>query len=148
MGRAGLATPILLVDFRAAWLPAAESPVFFPVAQAPRSFPTAGGRSALRGGNADELSGSGSRKVSNRGEPILLADGYKLPRYFEIRSGRRYCPRASGDRQRAILDGAESRHGQLVGITGCSGVTIAHLTIQKCAFQRIQVSVPIADVTA
>ena len=38
---------------------------------------------------------------------------------------------ASGNREKVILDGARSRHGELVGITACSGVTIADLTIQN-----------------
>ena len=66
------------------------------------------------------------------GGTILLADGhYMMPRYFELRTDRVTLRSASGRRDRVILDGAQSRHGELVGITGCSGVTIADLTIQN-----------------
>jgi hypothetical protein len=66
------------------------------------------------------------------GGTILLADGhYMMPRYFELRTDRVTMRGASGRREKVVLDGARSRHGELVGITGCSGVTIADLTIQN-----------------
>lgn len=66
------------------------------------------------------------------GGTILLAEGhYMMPRYFELRTAGVTLRGASGRREQVILDGARSRHGELVGITGCSGVTIADLTIQN-----------------
>ena len=66
------------------------------------------------------------------GGTILLADGhYLMPRYFEITTDGVILRGASGDRSKVILDGASSRHGELVGITGAKGVTIANLTIRN-----------------
>jgi hypothetical protein len=66
------------------------------------------------------------------GGTILLADGhYMMPRYFELRTDNVTLRSASGDRTKVVLDGARSQHGELVGITACSGVTIADLTIQN-----------------
>lgn len=66
------------------------------------------------------------------GQTILLADGqYLMPRYIEIRADRVTLRGASGHRERVIIDGAQSRHGELVGVRGCSDVTIADLTIQN-----------------
>jgi hypothetical protein len=66
------------------------------------------------------------------GGTILVADGhYRMPRYFELRTDNVTLRSESGDRRRVVIDGAESRHGELVGIRGCSGVTIADLTIQN-----------------
>ena len=66
------------------------------------------------------------------GGTILLADGhYRMPRYFELRTDDVTLRGASGNRDNVILDGAESPHGELVGVRACSGVTIADLTIQN-----------------
>ena len=66
------------------------------------------------------------------GATILVADGhYMMPRYFAITTDNVTLRSASGDRESVIIDGAESRHGELLGITGCSDVTIADLTIQN-----------------
>lgn len=66
------------------------------------------------------------------GGTILVADGhYLMPRYFELRSDNVTLRSESGRRDEVVLDGRESRHGELVGITGCSGATIADLTIQN-----------------
>jgi len=66
------------------------------------------------------------------GGTILVADGhYMMPRYFALKTDDVTLRGESGDRDRVVLDGAESRHGELVGITACSGVTIADLTIQN-----------------
>ncbi|MCS7238050.1 MAG: right-handed parallel beta-helix repeat-containing protein [Thermoguttaceae bacterium] len=75
------------------------------------------------------------------GGTILLADGvYKMPRYFEIHTDRVTLRSASGQRDQVILDGSESRHGELVGISYCSGVTIAHLTIQNVRFNGFKLN--------
>ncbi len=66
------------------------------------------------------------------GTTILVADGhYMMPRYFAIKADNVTLRSASGDREAVIIDGAESRHGELLGVTGCSDVTIADLTIQN-----------------
>lgn len=66
------------------------------------------------------------------GGTILVADGrYEMPRTLELRTDDVTLRGESGDRDKVILDGAGSRHGELVGITGCSGVTVADLTIQN-----------------
>ena len=66
------------------------------------------------------------------GGTILVADGhYMMPRYFELRTDDVTLRSQSGDRHKVILDGAESRHGELVGVRACSGVTFADLTIQN-----------------
>jgi len=66
------------------------------------------------------------------GGTILLADGhYMMPRYFELRTDNVTMRSETGRRDGVVIDGARSRHGELVGIRGCEGVTIADLTIQN-----------------
>ena len=75
------------------------------------------------------------------GQTILLADGhYLMPRYVEIRADRVTLRGASGHRERVILDGAQSRHGELLGIRACSGVTIADLTIQNIRYNGFKIN--------
>jgi len=72
---------------------------------------------------------------------ILLADGhYKMPRYFDLHTDNVTLRGASGRRENVVLDGAESRHGELVGVTGCSGVTIADLTIQNIKWNGFKIN--------
>jgi len=66
------------------------------------------------------------------GQTILLADGrYMMGRYVEISADNVTLRGASGRRERVIIDGVQSRHRELLGISSCSGVTIADLTIQN-----------------
>ncbi len=66
------------------------------------------------------------------GGTILVEDGhYLLPRTLDLHADNVALRGASGDPQRVVLDGKQSRHGELVSITGCSGATIADLTIQN-----------------
>jgi len=66
------------------------------------------------------------------GQTILVEDGhYMMPQYVEISADNVTLRSASGHRERVIIDGAESRHRELLGIRACSGVTIADLTIQN-----------------
>lgn len=75
------------------------------------------------------------------GQTILVADGhYLLPRYIEIRADRVTLRGASGYRERVILDGARSRHHELLGVRGCSGVTIADLTVQNIRANGIKIN--------
>ncbi|MBT6852463.1 MAG: hypothetical protein HOA16_14845, partial [Opitutae bacterium] len=75
------------------------------------------------------------------GGTILLADGhYLMPRYFELTTDNVILRGASGDRHKVILDGASSRHGELVGITGAKGVTIADLTIRNIKWNGFKIN--------
>ena len=80
-------------------------------------------------------------RTSHRRGSILLADGhYLMPRYFEITTDNVTLRGASGDRHKVILDGASSRHGELVGITGAKGVTIADLTIRNVKWNGFKIN--------
>lgn len=80
-------------------------------------------------------------KAVKPGGTILLADGrYKMPRYFEIETDNVTLRGASGDRHKVILDGSSSRHGELIGISRCVGVTIAHLTIENVKFNGFKIN--------
>ena len=66
------------------------------------------------------------------GQTILIEDGhYLMPQYVQISADNVTLRSASGHRERVIIDGAESRHRELLGISACSDVTIADLTIQN-----------------
>lgn len=72
---------------------------------------------------------------------ILIADGhYLLPRYVEVTADGVTVRGASGDRGAVILDGAESRHRELIGIRRASGVTIADLTVQNVVANGIKIN--------
>jgi hypothetical protein len=84
----------------------------------------------VRAGNVEAL----FRAVENAkpGLTILVEDGhYLLPRTLNLHADNLTLRGASGDPQKVVLDGAKSQHGELVAVTGCSGVTIADLTIQN-----------------
>ncbi len=75
------------------------------------------------------------------GGTIYLADGrYMMPRYVEITTDNVSLRGKSGMPERVIIDGAESRHGELVGIRACSGVTIAGLTIQNIRYNGFKIN--------
>jgi len=75
------------------------------------------------------------------GATILLADGhYMLPRYVDITRDNITLRGESGDRHKVILDGARSRHHEILGVTGCRGVVIADLTVQNCAWNGIKLN--------
>ncbi len=75
------------------------------------------------------------------GGTILLEDGrYRMTRYFELHTDNVTLRSASRDRNAVILDGAGSNHGELVGITACSGVTIADLTIQNIKWNGFKIN--------
>jgi len=77
----------------------------------------------------------GLYKAAEEVEPggtILLADGhYMMPRYFLLHTDNITLRGESGDRTKVIIDGARSRHHELVAVSRCRGVTIADLTIQN-----------------
>jgi len=75
------------------------------------------------------------------GETILVAEGhYLMPRYVEIHTDRVTLRGASGRREGVVLDGAQSMHGELLGVRGCSDVTIADLTIQNIRFNGFKIN--------
>ncbi|MHC4521683.1 MAG: outer membrane protein assembly factor BamB family protein, partial [Planctomycetota bacterium] len=74
-------------------------------------------------------------------QTILVADGhYLMPRYVEIRADGVTLRGASGCRERVILDAVGSQHGELLGVRGCSGVTIADLTIQNVRWNGFKIN--------
>lgn len=80
-------------------------------------------------------------EAARPGQTILVADGhYLMPRYTEIRADRVTLRGASGRRERVVLDGARSMHGELLGVRGCSDVTIADLTIQNVRFNGFKIN--------
>jgi len=75
------------------------------------------------------------------GGTIFLADGhYMMPHFVEIKTDKVSLRGASGSRERVIIDGAESRDGELIWITACSGVTIADLTIQNIKWNGFKIN--------
>ena len=75
------------------------------------------------------------------GGTILLADGvYAMPRYFELHTNDVTLRSERGQRDRVILDGTDSQDGELVGVSHCSGVTIADLTIQNIKWNGFKIN--------
>jgi hypothetical protein len=75
------------------------------------------------------------------GGTILVGDGhYRMPRYLELRTDRVTLRGASGRPERVILDAVDSRHGELLGITGCAGVTVAHVTLQNVRWNALKIN--------
>lgn len=75
------------------------------------------------------------------GQTILVADGhYMMPHYVQITADGVTLRSASGHRERVIIDGAQSRDGELVGVRACSGVTIADLTIQNIKWNGFKIN--------
>ncbi len=114
---------------------AVPSASWFPKAPA---LPAPDGES-IHVSNVDELFQAATDVKA--GGTILLADGvYRMPRYFENSTDNVMLRGESGDRDAVILDGSSSRHGELVGITGCEGVTIANLTVQNVKWNGIKIN--------
>lgn len=75
------------------------------------------------------------------GGTILVADGhYMMPRYLELRTNNVTLRSESGRRENVVIDGAQSRHGELVGVRGCQGVTIADLTIENIRWNGFKIN--------
>jgi nitrous oxidase accessory protein NosD len=80
-------------------------------------------------------------KQATPGQTILLADGhYVMPHYVQISADNVTLRGASGHRERVVIDGAESRDGELLGISACSGVTIADLSIQNIKWNGFKIN--------
>jgi hypothetical protein len=102
------------------------SRAWFPKA---RPFPRPTGP-VIRVATVDEL----FRAVADvrPGGTIMIASGrYLMPQTLELKTDDITLRGESGERSDVVLDGAQSRHGELIAVTGCSGVTIADLTIQN-----------------
>ncbi len=124
-----------LLVIQAAALAAPPQAEWFPQA---KPLPAAEGQ-VIRVANVEEL--FQAAQDIRPGGTILLADGrYAMPRYFEIATDNVALRSASGNRHAVVLDGAGSRHGELIGITGCSGVTIADLTVANVKFNGIKIN--------
>jgi hypothetical protein len=63
-----------------------------------------------------------------------------MPHYVQIATDNITLRSASGHRERVVIDGAESRDGELLGFTACSGVTIADLTIQNIKWNGFKIN--------
>jgi hypothetical protein len=75
------------------------------------------------------------------GQTIRVADGhYFMPHYVEIRADNVTLRSASGQRRRVVLDGAQSPHGELLGVRACSGVTIADLAIENVRWNGFKIN--------
>lgn len=74
------------------------------------------------------------------GGTILVAEGtYRLSRLLLIQTDNVSLRGASGKRENVILDGGGTL-GELVGISRCSGVTIADLTVQNVRWNGIKIN--------
>lgn len=75
------------------------------------------------------------------GGTILVAPGrYMMPRILDLHTTNVTLRGESGDRNAVVLDGAGSQHGELLAVTGCSGVTIADLTIQNIKWNGFKIN--------
>jgi nitrous oxidase accessory protein NosD len=75
------------------------------------------------------------------GTTIMVADGhYAMPQYLEIRADDVTLRGESGDRDRVVLDRGLSRSGEVIGVGGCAGVTVADLTIQNARTNAFKIN--------
>ncbi|MBN2129172.1 MAG: right-handed parallel beta-helix repeat-containing protein [Sedimentisphaerales bacterium] len=94
---------------------------------------------AVKVSNVGELVGALGEATA--GQTILVADGhYLMPHYVEIRANDVALRGASGRRERVVLDGAQSRDGELLGFRACSGVTVSDLTIQNVRWNGFKIN--------
>ncbi len=107
-------------------------------------FPAAPGLSEPEGAVVEVSDVAGlidALEQAEAGQTITLTDGfYRMPHYVSIHTDNVTLRGASGDRERVILDGSDSRDGELLGITACSGVTIADLTIQNIKWNGFKIN--------
>lgn len=74
------------------------------------------------------------------GGTIFVADGhYKLDGFLEITTPQVTLRSASGNRHAVILDGVESPHGELIGLSA-DDITVADLTIQNAPFNGFKIT--------
>lgn len=75
------------------------------------------------------------------GLTILVEDGvYFMPRYLDIRADNVTFRSASGNPEDVVLDGSRSDHGELIGVSGCEGVTIAGVTVQNAMWNGVKIN--------
>ncbi|HEX40455.1 MAG TPA: hypothetical protein ENN81_00120, partial [Phycisphaerales bacterium] len=75
------------------------------------------------------------------GQTILLADGhYMMRRYVEVRTDGVTIRGASGRREAVVIDGADSRHRELIGFRNCKDVMVADLTIQNTLYNGFKIN--------
>lgn len=120
--------------------PSRQGPSLAPLRLLPAAppLPPPSGRS-VRVGQVSELFRAAEQ--AQPGDTILVADGhYLMPRYFELRTDRVTLRGESGDPRRVVLDGSQSNHGELLGVSRCSGVTIADLTVQNVRHNGIKLN--------
>jgi hypothetical protein len=140
----------LLAALLSAWLPAAtvaaDGSVTVPILNPPQQawFPVA---PALPPAPDDRVEVSTVEELiraieeARPGQTILVADGhYRMPRYVEICANRVTLRGASGHRERVVLDGVQSMHGELLGFRSCSDVTVADLTIQNIRYNGFKIN--------
>jgi parallel beta helix pectate lyase-like protein len=74
------------------------------------------------------------------GGTILLADGhYRMARHVEIKTDGVTLRGASGEREKVVLDGGGTL-GEMIRITGSSGVTVADLTVRNVRWNGIKIN--------
>lgn len=107
-------------------------------------FPKAPAPSAAEGPTVEVSDVPGLVRALKQAEPgqtILLTDGhYMMPHYVQIAADNVTLRGASGRRERVVIDGAQSRDGELLGISACSGVTIADLSIQNIKWNGFKIN--------
>jgi len=75
------------------------------------------------------------------GTTILIAEGiYRLPRYLEIRTDGVTLRGATGRRERVVLDGSESAHGDLIGIANATDAAVVDLTLRNVRWNAVRLS--------
>ena len=75
------------------------------------------------------------------GGTIMVADGnYRMTHTLYLRKNNATLRSASGNRTRVVLDFANSRHGEGIAISNCTGVTIADLTVQNVTQNGIKIN--------
>jgi hypothetical protein len=130
--RAPLAIPLTLTFLLAALpAPAADLIALLDQPWYPKAPPLPAPRGqVLRAATVDQL--FRAAEEIKPGGTILLADGhYDMPRYLDLHTDDVTLRSESGHRDRVVLDARHSPHVELLGVTACSGVTVADLTLQN-----------------
>jgi hypothetical protein len=80
-------------------------------------------------------------KQAQPGDTIMVADGhYRVTSMLRIGVDDLTLRGASGDRDAVVLDGADLNFGELIGLSNCSGVTIADLTLQNVRWNALKIN--------
>jgi hypothetical protein len=101
-------------------------------------LPAASGRRVLAE-NVGQL--EAALQQAQPGDSILVADGhYRLSSMLRIGVDDLTLRSASGNRDAVVFDGADLRFGELIGVSDCSGVTIADLTLQNVRWNALKIN--------